>query len=47
MKEKIYETPRNVEIEIVVEQAVLTASGEPGAYPGWNNDDGEIELFGW
>lgn len=44
MKEKIYETPRSVEIEIVVEQAVLTASGEPGEYPAW--DGGETPLFG-
>ena len=44
MKEKTYETPRIVEIEIVVEQAVLAASGEPGEYPGW--DGGETPLFG-
>lgn len=44
MKEKIYETPLSVEIEIVVEQAVLTASGEPGEYPAW--DGGETPLFG-
>ena len=42
MKEKIYETPRSVEIEIVVEQAVLAASG--GEYPAW--DGGETPLFG-
>lgn len=48
MKEKIYETPCITDIEIVVEQAVLTASGEPGEYPGWsNNDGGEVELFNW
>ena len=44
MKEKIYETPRSVEIEIVVEQAVLAASGEPDEYPAW--DGGETPLFG-
>lgn len=47
MKEKIYETPLSVEIEIVVEQAVLAASGEPGEYPAWNNGNGELELFNW
>lgn len=41
MKEKIYETPLSVEIEIVVEQAVLTASG--GEYPAYSE---EREL-GW
>lgn len=43
MKEKIYETPLSVEIEIVVEQAVLTASGEAGEYPAYSE---EREL-GW
>lgn len=41
MKEKIYETPLSVEIEIVVEQAVLAASG--GEYPAYSD---EIELGG-
>ena len=44
MKEKTYETPRIVEIELLVEQAVLAASGEPGEYPVW--DGGETPLFG-
>lgn len=41
MKEKIYETPHSVEVEIVVEQAVLTASG--GEYPAYSE---ELDL-GW
>lgn len=44
MKEKIYETPLSVEIEIVVEQAVLAASVEPGEYPAWDGE--ETPLFG-
>ncbi len=43
MKEKIYEAPLVEEIEIIVEQAVLSASGVPGGYPGW--PDGEKDLF--
>lgn len=41
MKEKIYETPRSVEIEIVVEQAVLAASG--GEYPAFSDE----QDLGW
>lgn len=41
MKEKIYETPLSVEIEIVVEQAVLAASG--GEYPAYSDEQG----LGW
>lgn len=41
MKEKIYETPRSVEIEIVVEQAVLAASG--GEYPAFSDE----QELGW
>lgn len=41
MKEKTYETPRITVIEIIVEQAVLTASG--GEYPAYLEED---EL-GW
>lgn len=35
----IYESPQVTEIELVVEQAILQASGGP--YPGWG---GEEEL---
>lgn len=35
----IYESPQVTEIELVVEQAILQASGGP--YPGW---EGEEEL---
>ena len=41
MKEKIYETPRIVEIELLVEQAVLEAS--VGEYPAFSD---ELDL-GW
>lgn len=41
MKEKIYETPLSVEIGIVVEQAVLTASG--GEYPAFSDE----QNLGW
>lgn len=41
MNEKIYETPRVVEVEIVVEQAILSASG--GTYPSYS----EEEDLGW
>lgn len=37
MKEKIYETPRIVEIELLVEQAVLALSG--GAYPAYEDEE--------
>lgn len=43
MKEKTYETPLSTEIEMIVEQPVLTASGEPGAYPAYSD---ELDL-GW
>ena len=41
MKEKIYETPRIVEIELLVEQAVLAASG--GEYPAYSDE----KNLGW
>ena len=41
MKEKIYETPRIVEIELLVEQAVLAASG--GEYPAYSDE----KDLGW
>lgn len=41
MKEKIYETPLSVEIGIVVEQAVLTASGSE--YPAFSDE----QNLGW
>lgn len=41
MKEKNYETPRITDIEIIVEQAVLTASGSE--YPAYT----EEEDLGW
>ena len=37
MKEKIYETPCVVEVDMVVEQAVLAAS--IGDYPTFTEDD--------
>lgn len=46
MKEKIYETPRIVEIELLVEQAVLEASvleASLGEYPAFSD---ELDL-GW
>ena len=39
MNENVYETPRVVEIEILVEQAILNASGQPGSYPSWGEED--------
>ena len=36
MKEKPYEPPRIVEIEITIEQAVLQSS--VGDYPGWGDE---------
>ena len=41
MNEKIYETPRIVEIELLVEQAVLAASG--GEYPAYSDE----QDLGW
>ena len=41
MKEKTYETPRIVEIELLVEQAVLAASG--GEYPAFSDE----QVLGW
>ena len=37
MKEKIYEAPQVEEIELLVEQAVLAASG--GDYPSYLEED--------
>lgn len=42
MKEKIYVAPQVEEIEITVEQPILTDSGQPSDYPGWG---GENPLF--
>lgn len=36
-KEKFYESPCIMEIELVSEQTVLAASGGP--YPGWEEED--------
>ena len=41
MKEKIYEAPRVEEIELLVEQAVLAASG--GEYPAYSDE----KDLGW
>ena len=41
MKEKTYETPRIVEIELLVEQAVLAAAG--GEYPAFSDE----QDLGW
>ena len=41
MKERTYETPRIVEIELLVEQAVLAASG--GEYPAFSDE----QDLGW